>query len=115
MVRAYMEGVKKRPVAKQIVDELPDGNNCLKIHGRFACRSVLFDRSVVCENCAAEHRTADSHIGEAVGLGVVLPTYVGYREDQRASQFAAGPVEGIEAVLAALVFAPHLLHHYLRI
>jgi len=51
---------------------------------------------------------ADGGAGEAVGFGVVLAGDVGDGEIQGASEFAAGPVQGVEAGAAADVLSAHL-------
>jgi hypothetical protein len=47
-------------------------------------------------------------VGEVVGLGVILAGDVGDGEFQGAGEFAAGPVQRVEAGAAADVFAAHL-------
>ena len=52
---------------------------------------------------------------EAVGFGIAGARDVGYGEVERTRQFSAGPIQGIEAGIAAGVFASHLLDDYFRI
>src|ERR1019366_134595 len=60
------------------------------------------------EDFALPHRV----VGQLVGLAVVFALNVLDGEVNRSRQFAAGPVQGMQARAAAGVFAGHLLDHH---
>ena len=51
---------------------------------------------------------AGGRAGEMICLSVVLAAHVRDREDKRAGQFPADPVQGIEARAPAAILARHL-------
>jgi len=62
----------------------------------------------IAQGLALNSALADGVAGQAVGLGVIGAGDVGDGEIEGASQFAAGPVQGVEARAAADVLAAHL-------
>lgn len=54
---------------------------------------------------------ANSRVGQAVGLRIVLARHVRDRKAERAGQLAAGPMQRVEARTAADILPPHLPDH----
>jgi hypothetical protein len=68
-----------------------------------------------CLLCAPFCPPLQRRLRQAVGFDVIFAGNVGDGEFQGASQFAAGPMKGIETRTAAGIFAGHLANHDLGI
>ena len=82
--------------------------------GRESCRPIVLQK-VPGKRLLLDRALADCGVGEPIGFGVILAGNMGDRESEGSSQFAAGPMQGVEARATAGVFAAHLANDNLGI